>query len=98
MSDNISRQDAIDAIGDEPEVWMDDDEYAKGMKAQWKYDRKAIEDLPSAERVGKWIDMNTKTERYCPRYKCSVCDNWANHSNYCPNCGARMVRGEEDGM
>ena len=46
----------------------------------------ALADRPS----GKWIDMNTRTECYHPRYKCSVCGNWANHSNYCPSCGARM--------
>ena len=53
--DLISRQDAIDALGEEPEVWFDDDEYAKGMKAQWKYDREAIEALPSAEPQRKKV-------------------------------------------
>lgn len=103
MSDLISRQDAIDAIGDEPEVWMDDDEYAKGMKAQWKYDRKAIEDLPSAERKGTWIRNMDSLIGAIQKPYCSVCGNSAigNHgfdciiTNFCPNCGADM-RGEEE--
>ena len=45
MSDLISRQDALDALGAEPEVWTNDDEYAKGMNVQWQYDRMAIEAL-----------------------------------------------------
>lgn len=45
---------------------------------------------PTAERVGKWIDEGTN-------YSCSECHRgcWVN-SDYCPWCGARMVRGEEE--
>ena len=54
------------------------------------------EKFESADRPsGKWIDMNTKEESYYPRYKCSLCGNWANHSNYCPSCGAKMEGGTE---
>lgn len=52
---------------------------------------------PSADRpIGEWIDMNTETTSYYPRYKCSLCGNWANRSNYCPLCGARMKGGEDE--
>ena len=46
-----------------------------------------IRELPTAERVGKWIDEGTN-------YSCSECHRgcWVN-SDYCPWCGARMVRG-----
>ena len=48
MSDLISRQDAIDALGEEPPVWYDgDDEIAE--RNQWRRDKAAIESLPSAE-------------------------------------------------
>lgn len=47
MSDSINRQDALDALGEEPEVWDDADEFANGMRMQWNCDRKAIEALPS---------------------------------------------------
>ena len=47
---------------------------------------------PTAERVGKWIEL------YAGNYKCSVCGDWWGNDNnemvedfkYCPNCGARM--------
>lgn len=47
--DLINRQEAIDALGDEPEVWTGRDEYAQGLNNQWHYDRNAILRCPSAE-------------------------------------------------
>lgn len=47
--DTISRRQAIDALGDEPEVWSGKDEYAQGLNNQWHYDRNAIKALPSAQ-------------------------------------------------
>lgn len=57
-----------------------------------------IDDAPTIDPVrhGRWIDMNTATDNYYPRYKCSVCDYGANYSNFCPNCGARMDGDEND--
>ena len=49
MSDLIDRQQAIDALGDEPEVWTGKDEYAQGLNNQWHYDRNAIKAVPSAQ-------------------------------------------------
>lgn len=49
MSDDlISRQAAIDALGDMVMNWTDS-EYELGQLNQWKADRKAIIDLPSAQ-------------------------------------------------
>lgn len=48
MSDLIERQAAIDALGDMVMNWTDS-EYELGQLNQWKEDRKAIIDLPSAE-------------------------------------------------
>lgn len=45
----ISLQAAIDALGDEPEVWTGKDEYAMGLNNQWHYDRNAIKAVPSAQ-------------------------------------------------
>lgn len=38
----IYKQDAIDALGEEPEVWSENDEYAQGLNNQWHYDVNAI--------------------------------------------------------
>lgn len=49
VDDTISRQAAIDALGDEPEVWTGKDEYAMVLNNQWHYDRNAIKAVPSAQ-------------------------------------------------
>ena len=46
--DTIYRQAAIDALGEEPEVWMSDD-YALGQRDQWQYDVTALKAVPSAQ-------------------------------------------------
>ena len=59
MSDLISRQDAIDALGEEPPVWCDgDDEIAE--RNQWRRDKAAIESLPSAEPKTGWIPVSER--------------------------------------
>ena len=89
LTDLINRQDAIEAL--DTGLW--------GVEWDKALATAMLKDLPSAERKGKWIDMNTSTTMYMPRYKCSICGNWANHSNYCPNCGSYNgadMRGEEE--
>ena len=49
MDDLISRQAAIDALGEEPEVWTGKDEYAQGLNNQWHYDINALKAVPSAQ-------------------------------------------------
>lgn len=89
MSDLISRQDAIDALGEEPLVWYDgEDEIAE--RNQWRRDKAAIESLPSAEprKKGKWIDSRDVS------WMCSECGKWLDvlqgdvKMNFCPNCGS----------
>lgn len=48
MSDLISRQAAIDALGERPTVWTSCDEYALGGRNQYDCDRLAIETAPPA--------------------------------------------------
>ena len=49
MSELIERQAAIDALGEEPEVWSGNDEYEQGLNNQWHYDVNALKDLPSVQ-------------------------------------------------
>ena len=51
-NDLISRQDAIEALGEEPKVWEDDDLYALGARAEWRRNVLDIEAVPCAEQ---WI-------------------------------------------
>lgn len=71
--------------------------------------RKLMEDAPTVQAVevvhGEWfIDDRNKAERTCV-VGCSVCGAILNlkmfdfgmNYNYCPNCGAKMDGGNEDG-
>lgn len=59
--DLISRQAAIEALGEEPEVWTGKDEYAQGLNNQWHYDKNAIKALPSVDAVPvTWIEGEIK--------------------------------------
>jgi len=49
MNDLISRQAAIDALGERPVVWSDNDDYTLGERNQYDMDRLAIETVPSAQ-------------------------------------------------
>ena len=99
MSDLISRQNAIDALGEEPPVWYDgDDEIAE--RNQWRRDKAAIESLPSAEpKTGEWIDRSDGGRIKYPWWescKCNQCGEYGSGAyNFCPNCGARM-KGADD--
>lgn len=85
MDDLISRQAAIDVLGEEPLVWNEDDAGEVAERNQWKRDVAAIKALPSAERRGRWINCGWSI-------KCSICnyDIPFTVRNYCPNCGAKM--------
>jgi len=93
MDDLISRQAAIDALGDRPIVWNEwTDEYALGQRNQYDNDKLAIETVPSAQPQrmrGEWIDV-TKTGG-AELWKCSECGELELEDSYfCPNCGAGM--------
>lgn len=87
--DLISRQAAIDALGEEPYVWTEDDEFAQGTRYQWKNGLDEIEALPSADAVpvrhGKWLWLDGVRCSQC-NYKLAT----TGLPSYCPNCGARM--------
>jgi len=96
--DLINRQAAIDAIeAKEANEFGNYLEYNVAFNDGLRSAVYAIEDLPSAERKGKWIEDDDPTVKG----HCSVC-GWESHyyeddvvgMPYCPNCGADM-RGEE---
>ena len=52
VGDLISRAEALDALGERPVVWTDNDDYTLGARNQYDKDRLAIETVPSAQQ---WI-------------------------------------------
>ena len=94
IGDLISRQAAIDALIEltiQRDKWDDKEGFAqkRGIDAAIC----AIEDLPSAERHGRW-------EPYLNEgliVKCSVCGSrYAEPWHYCPRCGSRMDKEENE--
>lgn len=79
MSDLISRQDAIDALGEEPKVrdiseydYATDYEYDLATREQWKYDVACIEEVPSAQperKKGEWIPCSEELPKKDGRYQ-----------------------------
>lgn len=84
----VSLQAAIDALGEEPEVWTGNDEYAQGLNNQWHYDVNALKAVPSAQPENircaecKWFQCNMRQDGYLPkgvdefecRHWCGYCD------------------------
>ena len=93
--DLISRQDAIDALGEEPEIWNDTEEEWAYRNA-WVEHISAIKSLPSADRpTGEWVEKDGECV-------CSECGNSVSFSRtkygwvlgkFCQTCGARMYKG-----
>ena len=99
MSDLISRQAVIDALIElsiQRDEWDNEEGFAQ--KRGFNASICAIEDLPSAERRGRWI--RTGEDGYCSICNCDMPmykEDWEwryLETPYCPNCGARMDGGE----
>ena len=63
----------------------------------WNIATAIMNGIPYEDRLqGEWIQVQDNVDHY----KCSICgdhdfyENWI--PNYCPNCGAKMVRGDKE--
>ena len=101
MDDLISRQAAIDAITDERIVTNMDSVYDSELHRCKRATHRILASLPSAQRKGKWITKMVDCSNILLPF-CSVCNKplmFHDHNlrpNFCPNCGAEMLKGEED--
>ena len=92
--DTISRTAALDALGERPMLWINNDEYTLGARNQYDMDRLAIETVPSAQPetakriVGKSRDGMTLW------YQCDMCGEPVDaQDNFCRGCGRRLTDG-----
>ena len=95
MSDLISRQAAIDALGERPMVWVGSD-YELGARNQYDADVLALETVPSAQperKSGRWIEDGYNNYKAV----CSECGEPCGtyvmgkpRDNFCKWCGAKM--------
>ena len=81
--DIIYRQDAIEALGEEPEVWMDD-HYAFGQRDQWRCDVTALEAV-SPVRIEALTDDEQRIFLAAMAREKAVCEKvdaeWSNENN-----------------
>lgn len=98
--DLIERQAALDALGDEPEVWTGKDEYAMGLNNQWHYDKNAILKCPSAQpqsTMGQTNDTAQSTND-CISRQAAIEDirEYKVEPNHC--CDESEIKGYNDGL
>ena len=94
VNDCISRQAAIDALGERPMLWVESD-YELGARNQYDADVLALETVPSAQpsssrghekdaqperKQGHWIESHEHV------YMCNEVKEWTNW--YCSECDA----------
>lgn len=83
MSDTIYRQAAIDALGERPLVWTNSD-YEVARENQWDTDKRAIENVPSAQPE-RLTDDDFETIRiHLNAYKEKLCNQqrWEEAEEY----------------
>lgn len=103
VGDTISRQMAIDAIKELCEYYTPTKSVTH---PHMDFVIETLQQLPSAEpeRKGKWIDAShslwdgaTYWYRECNQCGYKRADNNPDKdTNFCPNCGARMMKGEQN--
>lgn len=104
MSDYISREAALDALG----VTKNATKYGgnhSGYDTRMLYEiHDALTGISAADVVlvvhGRWLPQKENHEFKEAWMKCSVCgypvSKWTGNTNFCPNCGAKMDgKGEE---
>ena len=95
--DCISREEALEMLGDVPENWTDTEKEIQEVN-DYRWFKSILEELPSVtpqQRVGRWILEEVKDEDGRPydiKYFCSECQAerppiW---DDYCGACGAKM--------
>lgn len=95
--DAISRQAAIDII----ESWLSCDDCNEVERHIMRAMQSVLYDLPHVtpqQKTGYWIEHPHECGENWEysKYECSECSEWEeNNSEYCPNCGLKMVQESE---
>ena len=91
----ISRAAALDALGERPLLWTNDNYYVLGERNQYDSDRLAIETVPSAQppkEIPKRVLWTGWKGCRDTRYKCPNCEKPVrNDDTYCHRCGQRVM-------
>lgn len=91
--DAISRQAVLEYLeGSEADLW-----HSSENELVCQYIKELSPVNPQEPKTGHWISTETKGVRYAfwCRYKCSLCGGLSDRTNFCPNCGAKMIEPQE---
>ena len=91
--DLISRQAALDALGEESLVWHEDDAGEVAEHNQWRRDVAAIKALPTVPgKSGWWLIRSFGSDAKCSECGMYFSDVYDMESidNYCRHCGTKM--------
>ena len=91
MAEYIKRSELIKKAEQEAEAMSEPYKSTFAAMVDWLSAKVVPVNDVAPVRRGKKIPDGTDAA-YCEWFKCSVCDDmWlTEHSNFCPNCGARM--------
>lgn len=102
MAEYIEREALIEKLNFHVKPIVDEGQLAAGLCA-WM--ERIIQEIPSVGTVeirhGEWKKATSREKSYM--YNCSVCGKIAYYCGvrcgyiYCPNCGAKMDGGEDNG-
>ena len=91
----IRKEDVIKMIDE----WLERlDEGEEAIECVLLMLKNRVENMPEAVVRGEWNEVDDEID---VAYECSECGRWfvlidgnpeENHYNFCPNCGARMVK------
>lgn len=94
MNDTISRRAAIEALGEEPLVWHEDDAGEVAERNQWRRDVAAIKALPSAQSETSKIVVGKSRDGMTMWYQCDMCNEPVDANDaFCRGCGRRLIYG-----
>ncbi len=103
MAEYIDRETAISLIKQYGKDAIDGGRYSLGTVDDCIELANRIKALPAADVApvvhGRWIRRERGDEIFA-NYECSICTAYPTggiRSNYCPNCGAKMDGGGNDG-
>ena len=69
-------------------------QYKNGYVKMTKEELTEIVLKASEVKHGKWTPVTFSTGEPSALWECSMCQNYATHTNFCPYCGAKMDLGE----